>query len=116
MVIITEFSFKDGTERYTEGARIAANPVISPPTLESAPLIGNIGRACYENQYSASSYSMYNDTFDAPSKTGHYTVSPYGNGQSHSGPTNPTPIVSPVYSNQESPVVNVAAYRFGTSH
>ena len=59
---------------------------------------------------------MYNDTFDAPSKVGHYTVSHYGNGQSYGGLTNPTSIVSPVYSNQEPTVVDVAAYRFGTSH
>ena len=116
MVIKTNLSSKDGTERYTEGARINANPVISPPTLGSAPLVGNVGRACYESRFSASSYPMYNDTFDAPSKAGHYTVSPYGNGQSHNGLTNPTSVVSPVYPNQESTVVDVAAYRFGTSH
>ena len=116
MVIDAKFSFKDGTKRYTEGAGIIANTVISPPTLESAPLIGNIGRACYENQCSGGSYSMYNDTFNTHSKVGHYTVSPYGNGQSHSGLTNSKSIVSPVYSNQESTVADVAAYRFGTSH
>lgn len=115
-MINNEFSFKDGTERYTEGARVVTNPVISPPTLESASLIGNMGRTCYETQYSASPYSMYNETFDAPSKVGHYTVSPYGNGQSHNGLTNPTSIASPVYSNQESTVVDVVTYRFGTSH
>jgi len=107
---------KDGRERYTEGTRITTNPVISPPTLESGPLVGNVGRTCYESQYSANSYSMYNDTFDATSKVGHYAVPAYGNGQSHSGLMNPTSIVSPVYSNQESTVVDVATYRFGTSH
>ena len=106
---------KDGTERYTEGAGAMTNPVISPPSLESAPLIGNVGRACYESQYSASSYSIYNDNFDATSKVRHYTVPAYGNGQSHGGLTNPTSIVSPVYT-QGSTVVDVAAYRFGTSH
>jgi hypothetical protein len=105
----------DGTEGYPEGARIITNPVISPPSLESAPLIGNGGRACYEHQYSASSYSIYNDNFDTASKVGHYTPPSYESGQSHGGLTNPTPIVSPVY-NQESTVVDVAAYRFGTAH
>ena len=92
------------------------NAVVSPPSLESAPLVGNVGRSCYESQYSTGSYSIYNDGFDATSKVGHFTVPTYGNGPSHSGLTNPTPIVSPVYSNPESTVVDVAAYRFGTSH
>lgn len=93
-----------------------ANSVISPPSLESAPLIGNVGRVCYESQYSSSSYSMYNNTFDAPSKVGQYTVPSYGNGQPHGGHTNSTRILSPAYPNQESTVVDVAAYRFGTPH
>jgi len=114
-VLNTDPHFKDGTERYAEGARIATNPVISPPSLESAPLTGNLGRACYETQYSASPYSIYNDNFDATSKVGHYTVPVYGNGQTHGGLTNSTSIVTPVY-NQESTVVDVAAYQFGTSH
>ena len=92
------------------------NPVILPPTLEGAPLIGNVGRAYYENRYSPSSYSVYNDTFDAPPKIGNYTVSPYGSSQSHGGLMNPTSIVSPVYSNQELTVVDVPPYRFETSH
>lgn len=108
--------FKDGTERYTEGARIMPDSVIPSPSLEGAPLIGNVGRSCYETQYSPGSYSIYHDDFDATSKVGHYTVPTYGNGQSHGGLTNPTPIVSSVYPNQESTVVDVAAYRFGTSH
>ena len=111
----TDPHFKDGTERYTEGARVVSNTVISPPSLESAPLVGNLGRACYESQYSTNSYAIYNDNFDATSKVGHYTVSAYGNGQSHGGLTNSTSIVSPVY-NQESTVVDVAPYQFGTSH
>jgi hypothetical protein len=105
----------DGTERYTEGATIMTNPRIPPPSLESAPLVGNIGRACYESQYSASSYSIYDNNFDATSKVGHYTVPVYGSGQSHGGLSNSTSIVSPVY-NQESAVIDIAAYRFGTSH
>lgn len=112
----TDVRLKHGTETYTEGTSVMTNSVISPPSLESDPLIDNVGRACYESQYSGSSYSIYNDTFDAASKVGHYTVPAYGNGQSHSGLTNPTPIVSPVYSNQESTAVDIAAYRFGTSH
>ena len=111
----TDPHFKDGTERYTEGARVVSNTVISPPSLESAPLVGNLGRACYESQYSTNSYAIYNDNFDATSKVGHYTVSAYGNGQSHGGLTNSTSILSPVY-NQESTVVDVAPYQFGTSH
>ena len=103
---------KDGTERYTERTGVMTNP---PPSLESAPLVGTIGRPCYESQYSAGSYSIYDDNFDATSKVGHYTVPTYGHGQSHGGLTNPTPIVSPVY-NQESTVVDIAGYRFGTSH
>ena len=106
---------KDGTERYTEGATIMTNPVIPPPSLENAPLIGNVGRTCYESQYSPGSYSIYDNNFDATSKVGHYTIPAYGNGQSHGGLTNSTSIVSPVY-NQESTVVDIAAYRFGTSH
>lgn len=115
LVLNTDPGLKDGTERYTEGATIMTNPLISPPSLESASLVGNVGRACYESQYSASSYSIYDDNFDVTSKVGHYTVPAYGNGQAHGGLTNPTPIVSPVY-NQESTVVDVAGYRFGTSH
>lgn len=114
LVFITDPHFKDDTKRYTEGTTIMANSIISPPNLESAPLVGNIGR-CYESQYSGSSYSIYDDNFDATSKVGHYTVPAYGNGQSHGGLTNHTSIVSPVY-NQESTVVDVAGYRFGTSH
>jgi len=116
LVLNTDPHLKDGTERYTEGARTMTNPLVSPPSLESAPFIGNVGRVCYESQYSAGSYSIYNEAFDATSKVGHYTVPAYGNGQSHSGLTNPTSIMSPVYSNQESTVADVAAYRFGTSH
>jgi hypothetical protein len=105
----------DGTERFTEGARIMPDSVIPSPSLEGAPLIGNVGRSCYESQYSPGSYSIYHDDFDATSKVGHYTVPTYGNGQSHGGLTNPTPIVSSVYPNQGS-TVDIAAYRFGTSH
>lgn len=106
---------KDGTERYNEGAGVMANTVISPPSLGNAPLISNVGRSCYENQYSTGSYSIYHDAFDGTSKVGHY-VPMYGNGQAHNGLTNATPIVSPMYSNPESTAVDMAAYRFGTSH
>ena len=91
MVINLSPHLKDGTGRYTKDDRMIANPVISLPTLENAPLISNVGRARYEHQYPASSYSIYN------------------------GLTDPTSIVSPVYPNQE-PTVDIAACRFGTSH
>ena len=115
MALDTDSYCKDGTERYSEGGGTMTNTVISPPSLGSAPVISNVERSCYENQYSPGSYSIYHDAFDSTSKVGHFGPM-YGNGQSHGGLANATSIVSPMYSNPEAAAVDMAAYRFGTSH